>query len=137
MHSKYAESVSGDGGSDPVRRELVDRWSSYLAVGGADSDVFEWLPAAFAGYRDEVVHKGLQSFNDNLKPSPSDHELEISGRAFAAWLRECERVDENPDSWNREYWSRYAKRLRETRPELASRFEQQLLGTQDPGAPRS
>lgn len=134
-HGKYSEPVNEERSVDPMRRELVERWNSYLIAEQAGPALFDWLDAAFAGYRDEIVHIGLQSFNDNLEIEPTKSDLQMSRSAYATWLRECDRFDSNPSAWERDYWSRYVHELRATQPGLASRVERQLREAGSRGRP--
>jgi hypothetical protein len=102
--------------ADPFRAQLDARWAAYLATGERADDHDGWLQAAFASYRDEIVHFGAQLLND-CTGQPWD--AAVARRTFADYRAEAQRYDADPEKWEAAFWGR----LRDQAPELYARFD--------------
>ncbi len=113
---------------DPIRGALIERWVAYLD-GSLDIQwIRPWLDGAIGSYRDEIVHLGLQLFNDHLVENLSPETLAASRESFNDWLKQCADFDADPYGWGRAYWRRYLIRLRADNPELAAKAARRLRG---------
>ncbi|MFF2494292.1 hypothetical protein [Agromyces sp. NPDC058064] len=98
---------STDESADPFRDQLDARWAAYLSTGRPADDHEQWVAAALASYRDEIVHYGAQLLND-AAIRPWDAETAQAG--FAEYQAEALSYDADPAQWESAFWGRVRDR---------------------------
>lgn len=89
--------------ADPFRDQLDSRWEEYLSAGQPAYDHEQWVTAALAYYRDEIVHYGAQLLNDSAI-RPWDAEQAQAG--FNEYQANSRAYDADPRRWEASFWVR-------------------------------